>query len=235
MYRATVQFKTTAVLQLVLVNIVFFIAQALFPAMNSLALNSANWLQQPWTLVSAMFLHSGFSHLLFNMYALFIFGPLIEARIGKKRFLWAYFGSGILASLGFVAYRELILGATGSAVGASGAVMGILGLVIMLFPKMKVLFFFVVPMSMRTAGIIFALIDLFGAFNPTSGIAHVAHLAGLASGLLYGSYLLRRKKKFQRTFTQKPFTTKKTTNKKYEDTIELTKDDLDQFYKSGRL
>lgn len=239
MYKSTIQIKMSAVVQLLIANVFIFIIQALFPSINALSLNSASWLSEPWTLLTAMFLHGGFAHLLFNMYALFIFGPLIENKIGRNRFLWLYFGSGILASLGFIAYRELIIGVSASALGASGAIMGILGMVIILFPNMKVLFFFIVPMSMRTAGIIFAAIDLFGAFNPTSGIANVAHLVGLGSGLLYGLYLRKKGQQFQKEFLRRGRSYRtssgRSTSKSYEKTIELTKDDLDSYYKSGRL
>ena len=245
---ATLTIRKTAVLQLMIANVIIFILQSFMPLFTeTFVLNSANAFAQPWTLVSAMFLHGSFSHLLFNMYALLIFGPLIERSIGTKRFWLLYFGAGILASLGFVIYRELILGMSSSALGASGAVMGILGMVIMLFPKMKVLFFFFVPMSMRTAGILFAAIDLFGAFNPASNIAHVAHLAGLVVGLIYGWQLLKKGKQFKRKFgartssfteagaAPKARASTRTGQQKYEDTIELSKDDLDKYYKFGKF
>lgn len=188
-----------------------------------------------------MFLHGSFAHIAFNMYALIMFGPLILQRIGTKRFLYAYFGSGLIASLAYVVYTLFILGENTPALGASGAIMGILGLVIMLLPQLKVLFFFIVPMSMRTAGIVFALIDIFGLFNPASGVAHIAHLGGLAVGLLYGWYFIRRKKEFAKIFvragpqqtTARAHSAAK--KKKDEKTIELTKDDINSYFKYGKL
>ena len=207
-------------------------------------LTSALVWQQPWTLITAMFLHGSFSHLLFNMYALLLFGPLVERKIGKKRFLILYFVAGLVASFAALYYP--------AALGASGAIMGVLGMVIMLFPRMRVLFFFIVPMSMRTAGIIFAAIDLFGFFAGGTGVAHLAHLGGLAIGIAYGFYLLRKAKSFTFKFTAKPHVHdsnvhvhKTSTRSKnsfsddlppsYEQTIELTKDDLDEYYKYGKL
>ena len=67
----------------------------------------------------------------------------------------------------------------------------------MLFPHLKVLMFFAIPMSLRTAGIIFAMLDIFFLFVP-NGIANMARLAGLASGLVYGKYLLGQKKSFNK-------------------------------------
>lgn len=234
--------NTSASLTLIIINVVIYLFQIAIPKITEMfKLTSAIVWHQPWTLVTAMFLHGSFSHLLFNMYALLLFGPLVERKIGVKRFLVLYFVSGIVASLAALYYP--------SALGASGAIMGVLGMVIMLFPDLRVLFFFVIPMSMRTAGIIFAAIDLLGFFAGGSSVAHLAHLAGLAVGIGYGYYLLTKKKKFIFNFTAKSnpsgpeyssvrSRTQKSSansNSSYEQTIELTKDDIDNYYKYGKL
>ncbi|MCA9478320.1 MAG: rhomboid family intramembrane serine protease [Nanoarchaeota archaeon] len=224
-----------AVMPLIGINIFMFLLQIFLgtPFTDALVLNSATVFSRPWTLITSMFLHGGFSHLLFNMYALLMFGPLIEQKVGTKRFLEIYFLSGILAGLGFVAFRELIVGVSSSALGASGAIMGILGMTIMLLPQLRVLFFFVFPMSMRTAGIIFALIDFVGLFNPNSSVANIAHLVGLATGLLYATYLLKEKKNYYHGFAR-PYSAHKE-KKDYGKTIELSEDDVKEYLKKGRL
>jgi hypothetical protein len=117
--------------------------------------------------------------------------------------------------------------------------MGILGLTIMLLPKMRVAFFFVIPMSMRTAGIIFALMDLFGLFYSASGIAHIAHLGGLAVGLVLGYYFVRKKigyqKKFTREYVHHTKPTLNGTEQNYDKAIELTKEDINGYFKFGKL
>ena len=176
------------IIPIILVNIIIFIIQLTVPEFTSqFVLNSSTVFQKPWTLLTSMFMHGGWPHIFFNMYALFLFGPLVEQRIGWKRFITIYFIAGIVAGLGFVAFQELILGVSASALGASGAIMAVLGMTIVFFPHLKVLFFFIIPMSLRTAGIIFVLIDVFGLFH-NLGIASSAHLAGLAVGLVYGWY-----------------------------------------------
>lgn len=234
-------FQNNVSFTLILINIVMALLQVVIPGFTKFfVLDSSLVLLKPWTLITTMFLHGSFSHLLFNMYALLIFGPLVERKVGKTRFLLLYFLAGLVASLAALYYP--------SALGASGAIMGVIGMVIMFFPKMKVLFFFIVPMSMRTAGIIFAAIDLFGLFTNSGGVAHLAHLAGLAAGLLYGYYLLRQRKTFTMRFTAKSASqpphhsssagARKTSSGQrpsYEKTIELTKDDLDNYYKYGKL
>lgn len=221
----------SASIVLLVINVIVFGFQLLFDsASKSFILVSSDIFTRPWIILSSMFMHANPTHLLFNMYALFIFGNLVEQKIGTKRFLGIYFISGIIASIGFSLFQEIILGKTAAALGASGAIMGILGMTIMLFPDLKVLFFFFIPMSMRTAGIIFALVDVFGIFHPT-GVANTAHLAGLAAGLLYGWYLLRKKKKFVVKFEQRPHI------KKHKDKgdIMLSQEEIDEYLENGRL
>src|SRR3989344_4598074 len=205
------------VLPLVVFTTVIFLLQILLGKGFTAAfmLQSADVLYRPWILITSMFLHSGIMHLLFNMYALYMFGPLIEQRIGTKRFVLIYLIAGILSAASFaMAYPS------SSALGASGAIMAILGLTIVLLPDIRVLFFFVVPMSMRTAGIIFALLDIFGVFAPVStGIAHLAHLIGLACSIIYGINLQKKKKKYYRSFSSKHH---------------LDSDDVDEYLRSGR-
>ncbi|MGE0793336.1 MAG: rhomboid family intramembrane serine protease [Candidatus Woesearchaeota archaeon] len=206
-------------------------------------------LVRPWILITSMFLHANFTHLFFNMYVLLIFGPLIEGRIGMKRFYLMYLCSGIISAIGY----SLI--STNPALGASGAMMGLLGVTIMLMPNLRVLFLFFIPMSLRTAGIIFAMIDLLGVFNPGSGIAHWAHLFGLGAGLIYGWYLVKQKQKFENAFnTLKKYVKDNNINIKveprkekksskevrdadftYSEQIQLTDEDIDNYLKNGRL
>ncbi len=203
------------------INIGVFLLQNLLGNSFSgqLVLYTKDVLVRPWILFTAIFMHGGVSHILFNMYALFIFGPLIEQRIGQKRFLGIYLISGIIASLGFTIYHEIILRKSSVAVGASGAIMAILGLVIILMPQLRVLFFFVIPMSIRTAGILFVLMDVFGLFY-SDGIANTAHLAGLGCGLLYGLYLKNKRKEFHGRFRSK---------------THLNPDDIQDYLRSGRI
>lgn len=218
----------TAYLILIAINVVVFFLQFLLgdSFTNMFLLNPGMVLARPWTLITSMFLHANLTHLVFNMYALLLFGGLIEQRIGTKRFVGVYLFAGIFAGVMYSIFS------TSPALGASGAIMAVLGLAIMLLPDLRVLFFFIIPMSLRTAGIIFAAIDIFGLFNPASGIAHIAHLGGLSVGLIYGYYLIKIKKKYIQKFTKqaKP---KKFESKK--DTIELDDNDIEEYIRNGRL
>lgn len=152
----------------------------------------ATWPSKPWTLVSSIFAHdpSGLNHILFNGIALFFFGPLLERRIGSRRFLWLFLSGGALAGLAQVLLYSTILQSEQGVVGASGALMAVLGALTVLGPRLTVLIFFVIPAPLWALTIGYALIDIFGLMAATGGIAHMAHLAGLALGLVVG-YRLR--------------------------------------------
>lgn len=232
------KFRNVA-LTIIGINVVMFILQQLIPGMTEkLLLDSATVWQRPWILFTSMFLHADIWHLIFNMYALLIFGTLIEQRIGSNRFLGAYLISGIVAAAGASFFYP-------QALGASGAITSIIGLTIMLMPDLKVLFFFVIPMSMRTAGIIFAAIDIIGSLTGSFGpVAHIAHLIGLACGLIYGYYLIRRKKAVIRKvlgveFYDSPHKEGEHEKKKHKhpkkNTIELSDEDIEEYINKGHL
>jgi len=152
--------------------VIIFILQSFIPYINdNFTLVSSRVLNEPWMLITSMFLHGDLVHLLNNMLALFIFGMILENSIGSKRFLIVYFVSGVFAGLIASFFYNAALG--------------------MLKPKMVVYVYFM-PLPMYLAGILWALIDISRFFFPT-GIASAAHLAGLFIGLGFGYYF---KKKF---------------------------------------
>ena len=211
--------QQSAVPPLLGINVVVFIIQMIFPAFTeAFVLRQGDLFTAPWTLLTSMFMHGSFPHILFNMFVLMMFGPIIEQRIGMKRFLGIYLVSGIAAGVAASFFYT-------AALGASGAIMGILGVTIILIPDLQVLFFFFIPMSLRTAGIIIAAIDIFGIFVPT-GVANIAHLGGLATGLAYGYYLLKAKRRFNKVVIEKPRRKK---------TIEMDDEDIDRYVRNGRL
>lgn len=184
------------VLPIIIINLVVFLLQMIFSSyLKYFKLNSALILERPWTIITAFFMHANPTHLLFNMYALFLFGTLLERKIGKKRFLFIYFASGILVSIISSFFYPSLL-------GASGAVMGIIGTLIIIWPKLKLYFFFIIPMELWLAGLIWFLLDFFGMLFPTN-IAHIGHIVGMATGLAYGFYIISKRKKFRKKFSKK--------------------------------
>ena len=160
-----------------------FILQNIYPSItDEFLLNSSLVLERPWTIVTSMFLHGSLEHLFFNMFALILFGIILENIIGGRKFLIVYFVSGIFASLGALIYT--------ASLGASGAIFGILGCLALLRPRATIYVYFI-PMPMMAAVVVWILIDLFGLFIP-SDIANMAHIVGLIVGLIFGFFLRKQ-------------------------------------------
>lgn len=153
-----------------------------------LALNPAYLWQMPWTIVTYMFVHASFDHLFWNMLFLFFFGIELERRAGEKTFLVIYLLSGIVAALVQIFVFPSIL------VGASGALYGIMGCLAIIAPEIRVLIFFVIPLSIRAAIVLFALFE-FLSFGAADNIAHMAHFAGLFVGVAFG-YAMKKQPKY---------------------------------------
>ncbi|OIO80255.1 hypothetical protein AUJ84_04400 [Candidatus Pacearchaeota archaeon CG1_02_32_132] len=148
-------------------------------------LNSNSW-TEIWRFVTSIFLHGSIAHLFYNGFALLLFGSILERLIGGKKFLIVFFVSGVLANLISVNFYS-------SSLGASGAIFGVIGALIVVRPLL-IVWAFGLPMPMFVAGIVWAVGDVIGLFIP-SGIANIAHLFGMAFGLIMG--LLFRKKKIR--------------------------------------
>jgi uncharacterized protein len=142
-------------------------------------LDSDKVLFKLYTIITAIFLHSGIPHLMYNLLGLALFGSILEHIIGSKKFLHIFFISGIIASIVSIPFYDRVL-------GASGAIYGVLGMLGILRPKMTV-WVYSLPMPMFLALIVWAAGDFLGVFAP-SGTANIAHLGGLFIGVAAGFY-----------------------------------------------
>jgi len=176
-------------IKLVIICVIVFILQIIYPQItNQFALVSINVLSNPWTTVTSIFLHGNFQHLFYNMFALGLFGSVLEKIIGGKKFLILFFVSGIISSIGSILFYT-------ASIGASGAIFGVLGTLAVLRPRMTVYVSYV-PMPMALAVALWSIGDLVGLFAPTE-VAHAAHLFGLAFGLISGFILRKQFKEVQ--------------------------------------
>lgn len=136
---------------------------------------------RPWTLVTYMFLHGGFMHLLFNMIALFFFGPRLEMRLGSRSFLYLYFISGVTGALLSIPFSP-----NTAIIGASGAVFGVLLGFARYWPRERIYIWGILPVEARVLVIIATVLSLWGGFGGMqAGVAHFAHLGGFLGGYLY--------------------------------------------------
>jgi membrane associated rhomboid family serine protease len=138
-------------------------------------------------LFTYLFIHDpfGFSHVLFNMLALWMFGSDLERTWGKKRFLQYYFFCGVGAGVCVVLAHLLFGNLDTRTIGASGAVYGILLAFGMLFPNATVLFAFIFPMKAKYFVAIIGAIAFLSSMGANDGVSHVAHLGGMVFGFLY--------------------------------------------------
>ena len=156
---------------------------ALWPMGEWMLLPNAGF--APWQLVTYAFLHGSLMHLLFNMFGLYMFGSAIEQTLGTRRYVVYYFACVVAAAI----TQLIVLGLTGSFVPTVGASGGVFGLVLgfaMFFPHQRIVLLIPpIPMSARTFAILYAVVELaLGVFGSTQGIAHFAHLGGMAGGWL---------------------------------------------------
>ena len=206
---------------LLIVNVVVFLATYLFRTIG-VDLNNVLGLHfflapdfHIYQLFTYMFAHGGFSHIFFNMFALWMFGCIVERTWGAKKFLTYYIvcgvGAGLFQELAqfaqfyFIASEHIphftlaqtmkVANASAAGlnlwttVGASGAVYGILLAFGMLYPEERI-FIFPLPVPIKAKWFVmgYAAIELFMAYSSTGdGVAHLAHLGGM----VFGFFLIR--------------------------------------------
>lgn len=199
---------------LIIINLIVFAATLInqnFMVANFALFYPASPYFRIWQIITHMFMHGGVWHIFFNMYALYMFGSIIERTIGEKKFLILYFVCGlgaVLLHMGVQGIQESIFVsqmANGSSaavanyaalkntpvLGASGAIYGLLITYALLFPdaRLSLVFLPFTSMSSKTWVLIFAAIELFtGITGTVSGIAHFAHLGGMLFGWLLIKY-----------------------------------------------
>ena len=153
---------------------------------SALALRPAWVADRPWTLLTYAFLHADVVHLALNMVMLWSFGDAVSRTLGDRRFVLFYLAAALAAGAASLFFYN------GSIVGASGALFGVLYVFGALCPDRRMLFFWLIPMKMSWGVWVVAAIDLF-ATRTGDGIAHWAHLAGFAAGMVYVRAFLRSK------------------------------------------
>jgi membrane associated rhomboid family serine protease len=165
---------------------------------------------KPHQIITHLFMHGGFSHLLFNMLALWMFGQTLEGHFGSKRFLTFYMVSGLGAALLHlgVLYFELqpvwdifrslppeqqaeyiespMFKINTATVGASGAVFGCLAAFGYLFPNTMIYVYFLLPIKAKWFVLIYAGLELWLGIRNSAGdnVAHFAHLGGALAGFI---------------------------------------------------
>ncbi len=159
--------------------------RALGGFMESLALYPIGPDFRIWQLITYMFMHAGWQHIIFNMIALWMFGMQLENDWGSRKFLTYYALCGVGAGISNLLVG-LLSGPSAPTVGASGAIYGVLLAFGMMYPDQPIFIYFLLPIRARYFVLLFMLIELYSGISGTNdGIAHFAHLGGAAVGLVY--------------------------------------------------
>lgn len=144
-----------------------------------------------WRLVTPIFLHSGFPHMLFNSFSLVLFGPALERILGKPRFIILYLGTGVIANVATLILKPL----TFTHVGSSGAIFGLFGIYLAMVLLRKDLITRAnsqVILTIAVVGVIMTFVQ--------SNINITAHIFGLISGFLLGAFQLGRGRELADSF-----------------------------------
>lgn len=181
---------TTWVRRLLYANIaVFFLQMTTGDAFTGLFdFVPALILIRPWTIVTYMFLHGSITHILFNMIALYFFGPRVEQRLGSARFIRLYFISGIVGALLSFAF------APGSPIiGASAGIFGVMLAFATFWPRDQILIWGILPIEARWLVVITTGLALYSGFGGSrGGVADFAHLGGYVGAFVYLRWIARR-------------------------------------------
>jgi len=173
---------------LIALNVVIFIITLIRPeeTIYFLGLTPALLSQQPWTIISSMFVHGSIFHILFNMIALYFMGSFLIRAAGERSFLAVFFLGGLAGNILFV----LLANPFSTGVGASGGIFALAGALAVMVPRVPVLIFPIpIPMPLWIAVIILVFISFL-----FSGIAWQAHIGGLLLGLIAGLIFRRRRR-----------------------------------------
>lgn len=177
---------TPAVKNVILANVAVFLIQMLWPQLVDIRIfGLVPYLVLDqffiWQLVTYMFLHGGFSHILFNMFAVWMFGSDLERTWGTKEFLRYYFLTGTLAGVSIFLWN---FGSLVPTIGASGAVFGILAAYALFFPNQDIYIWGIFPVKAKFLALFFGLIELLMLPNQ-DGVSHIGHLGGMVAGYFY--------------------------------------------------
>ncbi|MGD0355307.1 MAG: rhomboid family intramembrane serine protease [Dehalococcoidia bacterium] len=179
----------TPIIVLIILNFLVYIAVNIGNFTDNsiiqyLALSRSTFFANPWTIVTYMFTHQDFFHILFNMLTLYFFGQFLNRLVGTRIFLTIYFIGGLVSGLVILLLSPVI----SSTIGASGAIFALGGALAVMTPQLKV-FIFPIPVPMP---LWVAILVTFLVLALIPGVSWQGHLGGLLTGLLAGWYLRRR-------------------------------------------
>ena len=176
-------------ISLIILNVICFFISTNAELFYLLAQTNSSILEdyEIWRLFTSMFLHSDYLHLFMNMFALLLYGSLVEKFFKTHEYLIIYFVSGFLGNI----FTLLLYPPNTLSVGASGAIFGLLGAAFVLVAKSN-------ERTLLVLAVVYIIYFIIASFEP--GINAWAHLFGLAGGVLFGYMFYTRKNRFVETY-----------------------------------
>ncbi|MEY3342413.1 MAG: hypothetical protein RL090_97 [Bacteroidota bacterium] len=197
---------------LLIINGIFLLADTVLSNQLGLSINEMLGLYfplsdkfAPYQFITHLFLHGNFLHLFSNMFALWMFGAVLENHWGPKRFLVYYFATGLGAAVIHLLWNWYDWNTNPDSnamfsyvVGASGAVFGVLLAFGMMFPNTLIYVFFAIPIKAKYFVIIYGLLELYSGLsnNPLDNTAHFAHLGGMLFGFILIKYWKQKDRRY---------------------------------------
>jgi membrane associated rhomboid family serine protease len=172
--------KALILANVIIFELIFSMPEDLMRTTFDLFAFSSPHILEVWRFFTSIFLHASASHLFFNMIGLYFFGKVLEEELKAKKFLLVYFLSGLVGSLAYG------LTSANPVVGASGCIFGLMGFAMLTRPK-KTIKLYVFPLPLGLIAIIYAVIETMLVYfgEMVSGVAHIAHVAGMVVGVLF--------------------------------------------------
>jgi membrane associated rhomboid family serine protease len=191
--------RWSATFTLLIVNAVIFFFQSIIEKYGTFQIDKYLYLSieglsngYVWQLISFQFLHAGILHLLCNCIVIYFFGTALEEALGKLSFLKLYFLSGVLGGI-LQILVSWALSEKAQVMGASAGAFGLIAAFATMYPNKQLVFllFFVIPINMRAKTLLWLVtaIGVMGAIMWQGSIAHIAHLGGLFTGIVYIKFL----------------------------------------------
>lgn len=193
---SNMKFTESITFKLIVINFIVFFIELLIPDIITLfGLTPSLAIKKGmiWQFLTFMFIHGSPSHVILNMFGLFMFGPRIEYELKSKKFLIFYFLCGIGSGL----FHILISGINNILlIGASGAVFGVLTAFGLMFPKEIIYIQFFIPVPALVAIILFGFIELvYGITGVEPGVANFGHLGGMIVAFLLTKFFGFKKRR----------------------------------------
>lgn len=190
--------RRSAIMVLLIINLAVFLLELIFDRFSAFPFHryfalSLQGLQSGyvWQVFTFQFMHADWLHLLFNCWAIYVFGRDVEEVVGSAKLTAFFLASGVIGGLFQIGFALTFGGGfAASVVGASAGAFGLAAAFSLLFPDRILLLFFIIPVKAKYLLYLSVVVAVLGMFSKNSQIAHAAHYGGMLTGLIFVKYAM---------------------------------------------